>query len=102
MMDTKRTGGSLDIRQSTCRSAKHHGKSQTSFAGFLVLAVHLLGGLGKGLHGRVEIDAVSRRDLIARERIGSPGLNRTECAAFNAWDLHVPGDRVTRHAQVML
>src|SRR5690348_11171532 len=73
--------------RSTCRSAKHHGKSQSSFAGFLVLAVHILCGLRQGLHGRVEVDTVSRRDLVAGDCIRRPSLHRTECAALNTWDL---------------
>src|SRR6185369_11100255 len=82
-------------------SAKDHGKSQTSFAGFLVLAVHVLGGLSQRQHGCVEIDAVSRRDLIAGDCIGCPSFYSTECTALNARNLHVPGDWVTCHAQVM-
>src|SRR3979409_605188 len=100
MMCTKRT--LVQIRRSTSRSAKDHGKSQSGFAGLLVLAVHVFGGLGQRLHGGVEIDAVSRRDLVAGDRIGRPSLYRTECAALNARDLHVPGYRVTCHAQMML
>src|SRR5438270_7595194 len=106
MIRTKRSDGtSRTVRVPVDQqrtSTKNYRKSQSRFAGFLVLAVHVLGGLGQGLHGRVEIDAVSGRDLVARDGIGRPCLYRTECAALNTWDLHVPGYRVTRHAQVML
>src|SRR3954451_25160663 len=102
MMYTKKIRSPFRPGRSTCRSAKHHGKSQSSFAGFLVLAVHVLGGLCQGLHGRVEIDTVSRRDLVAGDCIGRPSLYRTECAALNAWDLHVTGHWVTCHSEVML
>src|SRR5829696_4491933 len=87
---------------STTRSAKHYRKSQASFAGFLVLAVHVLGGLGQGRHGFVEADAVTVCDLIAGDRIGCPGLDGAERTPFNARDLHVPGHRVAGHTEVML
>src|SRR5271168_310388 len=102
MMEYKENEEPFQTRRSTSRSAKNHGESQSGFAGFLVLAVHVFGGLGQGLHGRVEINTVSRRDLVAGDRIGRPRLYRTECAALDARDLHVPRYRVTGHAQVML
>src|SRR5215212_7458284 len=87
---------------STSRSAKHYRKSQASFAGFLVLAVHVLSGLGQSRHGFVEAYAVTVCDLVAGDRIGCPSLDGAERTSFNAGDLHVSGHRVAGHAEVML
>src|SRR5436190_2541388 len=57
------------------RSAEHDGEGEASFAGFFVLAVHLFGGLGESHHGRIEIDAVPGRDLVAGDRVSGPGLD---------------------------
>src|SRR6476620_2757098 len=84
------------------RSAEHYREGETRLAGFLVLAVHLFGGLSQGDHGFVEIDAVPGRDLVAGDRVGGPGLDCPERAPLDARHLHVPGDRVAGHAQVML
>src|SRR5215213_7841027 len=86
----------------TTRSAKHYRKSQAGLARFLVLAVHVLGGLGQSRHGFVEAYAVTVCDLVARDRIGCPGLDGAERTSFNARNLHVPGHRVTGHTEVML
>src|SRR5215216_3499429 len=86
----------------TTRSAKHYRKSQAGFAGFLVLAVHFLGGLGQSRHGFVEAYAVTVCDLVAGDRIGCPGLDGAERTSFNAWDLNVSGHRVAGHTEVML
>src|SRR5215216_8152476 len=90
------------FHRSPVRSAEHHGEGQARLARLLVLAVHVLGGLGQGRHGFVEAYAVTVCDLVAGDRIGGPGLDGAECTSFNARDLHVPGHRVAGHAQVML
>src|SRR5215213_5352639 len=86
----------------TTRSAKHYRKSQAGFAGFLVLAVHFLGGLSQSRHGFVEAYAVTVCDLVAGDRVGCPGLDGAERTSFNARDLHISGHRVAGHAEVML
>ncbi len=88
--------------RSPIRSAEHYGLGEASLACLLVLTVHVSRGFGQSHHGRVEIDAVSGRDLVAGDRLGGPGLDCTECAALDARDLHKTGDRVAGHAQVML
>src|SRR5207249_11951919 len=88
--------------RSPIRSAECYGEGEASLACFLVLAVHVFGGLGQGHHGCVEIDAVPGRDLVAGDRVGGPGLDRAEGAALDARNLHVTGDRVAGHPQVML
>lgn len=84
------------------RSAKHHGKSQSGFAGFLVLAVHLPGGLGQRQDALVETDTMSGLDLIAGDRVSGPRLDGAERTSLDAWHLHVTGDRVAGHPKVML
>src|SRR4030095_11101284 len=84
------------------RSAKRYGLGETGLAGFLVLAVHVFRGLGQGHHGGVEIDAVSRRDLIAGDRESSPSLDCAKRTSLDARNLHVTGDWVACHSQVML
>src|SRR4029450_13754855 len=60
---------------SAARSAEDYGEGEARFAVFLVLAVHVLGGLRQCQDGRVEIDAVPGRDLVAGDRDGGPGLD---------------------------
>src|SRR5215213_4617849 len=86
----------------TTRSAKDHRKRQAGLARFLVLAVHVLGGLGQSCHRFVEAYTVTVCDLVAGDRISCPGLDGAERTSFNARDLHVPGHRVAGHAEVML
>src|SRR5215213_5878211 len=86
----------------TTRSAKHYRKSQAGLARFLVLAVHVLGGLGQCRHGFVEAYAVTVCDLVAGDRISCPGLDGAERTSLNARNLHVPGHGVAGHTEVML
>src|SRR5215213_4273230 len=86
----------------TTRSAKDHRKRQAGLARFLVLAVHVLGGLGQSRHGFVETYAVTVCNLVAGDGIGCPGLDGAERTSFNARNLHVPGHRVAGHTEVML
>jgi len=62
------------------RSAEHYGKGEAGFACFLVLTVHVFGGLRQGHHRRIEIDAMPGRDLVAGDREGGPGLDRVQAA----------------------
>ena len=62
----------------------------------------VFGGFGQSHDGRVEVDAVPGRDLVAGDRVGGPGLDGPECAPLDTRHLHVPGDRVAGHAEVML
>src|SRR6476469_7789818 len=81
---------------------KHYRLRETGLACFLVLAVHVSGSLAKCHYGFVEIHSVPRCDLVARDHVGCPCLDRTERASLDTRNLHVPGDRVTRHSEVML
>src|SRR3954451_19776203 len=83
-------------------SAERYGKGEASLACFLVLAVHLFGGLGQRQHGLVKTDTVPGRDLVTGDRVGGPSLDRAEGAALDARNLHITGDRVAGHPQVML
>src|SRR5690349_4638950 len=102
MMGMGETDGMSSTVGSPARSAKHHGNRQAGFAGFFVLAVHLLGGLGQRQDAFVETDAMPGLDLIAGDRVGGPGLDRAERTPLDAWHLHVTGDRVTGHTEVVL
>src|SRR3954467_2557252 len=86
----------------SCRSAENDGLGEASFAGFLVLAVHVSGGLGQSHDGGVEIDAVPGGDFIAGDRICGPRLDRPERTALDARHLHVTRDRIAGHAEVVL
>jgi hypothetical protein len=46
-------------------SAECHGDGQSRFAGFLVLTVHILGGLSHRRDRRVEVDPMSGFDLVS-------------------------------------
>jgi len=52
--------------------------------------------------GGVEVDAVPRCDLVGRDHEGNPRFHGAEGAAFDAGHLHVSGNRITRHSEVML
>src|SRR5687768_4266538 len=66
------------------RSAERDGDGEAGFAGFLVLAVHVLGRLGQSHHGGVEVHAMSGRNLVTGDRISGPGLDCSECAPLDA------------------
>src|SRR5690349_5397650 len=87
--------------RSPFRSAENDRLRETGFAGFLVLAVHVLRGLGERDDGCIEVDTVPGRDLVAGNRVSGPGLDRSEGATLDAGDLDVARDRIARHAQVM-
>src|SRR4030095_10867307 len=82
-------------------SAESDRESQPCLARLFVLAVHVSRGFGQGHHGFVEINAVSRRDLIAGDHISSPGLYRAECASFDTRNLKVAAEWVACHSEVM-
>src|SRR5262245_54945167 len=84
------------------RSAEHYRLGEARLTCLLVLAVHLLGGLGQSRDGFVEVHSVPGRDLVAGDRISGPRFDRSECAPLDARHLDVTGDRVARHAEVML
>src|SRR5262245_13347091 len=52
-----------DAVPSGLASAKGEVRGQAALTRLLVLRAHVAAGLGQGLDGRVEIDAVPRRDL---------------------------------------
>src|SRR6478672_4268871 len=79
-------------------SAERDGLGETGFAGFLVLAVHVFGGLGKGHHSSVEIDPVPGGDFVAGDLESGPRLDGAKGAALDAGNLHVTSDRVAGHA----
>src|SRR6185369_1757545 len=87
---------------STTRSAKDYRESEASFAGFLVLAVHVFRRLSQCLDRRVEIYTMPRRNLVAGDRICCPCFYGAECASLDTRNLHIASDRIAGHAQVML
>src|SRR5277367_6128043 len=87
---------------SQAQSAESYGERKSGFTGFFVLTVHVLGGLSHGRYGFVQANSVSGFDFIAGNGPRCPGLNSTECAPLDTRDLHVPGDGVTCHSQMML
>src|SRR5437879_2313875 len=101
---SRQAGESVTSRDlsTTAGSAEGDRKGKPGFAGFLVLAVHLLGGLSHRGDRLIEADAMVVCDLIAGDGPGGPRLDSAERASFDARDLYVPGDRVARHPQVML
>src|SRR5437879_95858 len=84
------------------RSAESHRKREPSFTGFFVLTVHLLGGLSHRGNGFVQTYPVPGFDLIAGDDPRCPCLDGAECTPLDTRDLHVPGDGVTCHSQMML
>src|SRR4029077_1067883 len=99
-----RAGESVTSREpsTTAGSAEGDRKGKPGFAGLLVLAVHVLGGLGHRGDRLVETDAMVVCDLIAGDGPGGPRLDGAERAPFDARDLHVPGDGIAGHPEMML
>ncbi len=40
-------------------------------------------------------------NLVRRDHVGGPGLDRAEGTTLDAWHLDIAGDRIARHAQMM-
>src|SRR4051812_25359359 len=83
------------------RLAKGEIEGQSPFARFLVFRAHVAASLGHRGNRGVEIDPVPGFDLVDRDHEGDPGFYRAEGAPLDAWHLHVTGDRVAGHAQVV-
>ena len=83
-------------QQSTTETARPPSEVSLYFE-FISLAVSAI-----AFDRRVEVDAAVGRDLVARDHEAGPRLDRAERAALDAGHLHVAGDRVAGHAEVML
>src|SRR5689334_9924484 len=75
------------VREST----EHDGQCQSCFTRFFVLTIHVFGRLSQCLNGGIEIDPMSRSDLVAGDRIRSPRLHSAERAPFDTRNLDVAG-----------
>src|SRR5436190_22990237 len=82
-------------------SAKRYRKSQTRLTSLLVLAVHVFRRLSQRQNRRVEIDTMPRRNLVAGDRIRGPRFDCAKCTPLDTRNLHVTGDWIAGHAQVM-
>src|SRR5258705_13402885 len=86
---------------SQAQSAESYRKRESSFAGLLVLTVHVLRGLSHRKDRGVQIDPMPAGDLIAGDYISCPCLDRAECASLDARNLNKSGHWIAGHSQVM-
>src|SRR5262249_9699695 len=81
--------------------AKRYGLSETSLTRLFVLAVHVFGCLRQRLNRCIQIDAMPRSNFVAGDRIRRPRLDGAKGTSLDTRDLHVTGNRVASHAEVM-
>src|SRR6476646_7579551 len=80
-------------------SAEDQVLGEAGLAGLLVLGVHVLAGVGQGLDRGVEVDPVTRGDLVGRDHDRRPRLHGAERATLDARHLDVAGDGIAGHAE---